>query len=199
MDPLCEESCSLKPNICDTQSPYTREYRLKSVRLGTIYYFTWILMINMSIGIPFYQWYFIDGPECWSYRYMVIMSSILVSMLTTAISTLLFLFNCITRVTVSYWRLNFCTLCFIMLTILSIMNFLLAVFTFSLTTCYIAQIMPSERLLPEFNWLQTFTFKYDVKIVGLFHIIICLLSFFTAIGFAIIKNNFKYIRQIDLE
>lgn len=199
MDSLAEESRRLEPQICETSSRYSREKRLESVRLSTVYYITWVLLIVLALVAPFYEWLFIDGPECWSDRYPLIMISVLVAMLTTAVSTLLFIINCVNRVSISYWRLNFCSLCFLVLTIISIINFLLAIFYFSLQSCYFLQISPASRIESNSNWFTIFAFKYDIKVVGVLHILCCLFAFTTGIGFAIIKNNFKYIRQVDLE
>lgn len=201
-----EESTSLKPR--GPNSPYTvssnvrlihlnREKRLESVRLNIIYCILWILLVAISASIPFYEWFMIDEPECWTARYAHIMVSVFVAMLTAFISAILCILNCITRISISIWRLNFCTVCFILLLLFSVANFLLAIYLFSMNTCYFAQITPADRLDGISNWFHMMSLKYDLKIVAILHLICCLLSFAIGIGFAIIKNNFKYVRHID--
>ena len=206
IDQMNEEVTSLKPR--GPGSPYStgpnsfqmsREKRLERVRLGLCYYVLWTLLVLTASLIPFYQWFFIEEPYCWSFRYGHIMLSVFFSMLTALVSLLLCLLNCLSRGSISIWRLNFCTLCFIILVLLAIINFLTGVYFFSLSTCYFANVIPSGKLTDESNIFEIITLKYDLKIVAVFHLVCSLLSFTIGIGFAIIKNNFKYIRQIDFD
>lgn len=222
MDINPEESATLQssggaaPRHHKRTSPYLLQTdvrrRVDSVRLPCWCYATWTVHILFATLIPVYAWFIIDEPDCWSARHYEIMMSVFFSMLASIVGLLLFVSNCLVRSTISYWRLNFCTLAFIVLTIISISNFLTGVFLFSKTTCYFEQLIPLDRIVTigqaerdlslshhTLAWLEKVAVKYDLKIVGVLHMFVCLGAFATSMGFAIVKNNFKYIQHVDFD
>lgn len=214
---MMEESTSLKPR---TMAKGVDMYRLQTepqlcleiVRLPPWTYVSWVGLLVFATFIPAYEWTFISDASCWSARFGHILVSIFFALLSFIIGLLLLVANSLIRVSISYMRLNFCTICFIVLTILATANFLTGVYLFSTTTCYFDHLLSAEKVeaLPEstasttptnkvFEWLRLVTLKYDLKIVGMFHLLTCLAAFTTGMAFAIVKNNFKYVRQVDFD
>ena len=176
-----------------------REKRRESVRLSPVYYVLWMLLVVTSSVIPFFEWFFVEEPDCWTARYVQVMLSVFCAMMTGCVSAVLCLINVMSRGSISYWRLNFCTLCFIVLVLFSVFNFLVGIYFFALPTCYFAQITPPDQLDHSSTLFEIITVKYDLKIAGILHLFCSLFSFVIGIGFAIIKNNFKYVRQVDFD
>lgn len=146
------------------------------------------------------------------------MFSVFVALSTGTISAVLAAVNAASRTnSISLFRLTFCTVVFLTLVLLAALNFLTGVYFFALPTCYFAQIIPpttaeedeamaamgddtSQGLAAVVgNFVEAVTLKYDLKIAALLHLLCTLLSFSVAIAFAIIKNNFKYVRQMDFD
>lgn len=195
----------------------SRQKRRDSIRLPTPYFVLWSLLIATAASIPLYEWLYVQSPHCWEARYGQIMFSVFVALTTGTISGVLAAVNAASRTnSISLFRLTFCTVVFLTLVVLSALNFLTGVYFFALPSCYFAQIIPPTTTEEDeiaamgvdgavgfvavvSTFVEAFTLKYDLKIAALLHLLCTLLAFAVAIAFAIIKNNFKYVRQMDFD
>lgn len=206
MDVNIEESTSLAPrsgNSGSEKSPrrmlhFNREKRIRLIRLEPIYYVSWILLIILSALIMPYLNYLMPEPECWQSRKTQITVSSIIGVLTAVLSLLLLIIQCMTRVKTTPHRRDFCRFSFFLFTLFSIVHFAISIYFFSMFSCYFDQSTPDEVISDENSWLTNLSNKYDLKIVAIVHLICSLLAFFTGIGYAIIKNNFKYVLRVDI-
>lgn len=177
-----------------------RERRIRLIRLGAIYYFTWIILIILSTLIPPYIYILFPEPECWNDRKIQVNSSLVLAITTSVISLLLFIIHCLTRIKTTLFRRNFCRTAFFLFTVLAIINFIIAIYFFNMFSCYFDQNTPDEIIVDDNNnnWFTNITIRYDLKIIAVIHLLCSILAFFTGIGFAIIRHNFKYFLRIDM-
>ncbi|UXI19376.1 hypothetical protein NH340_JMT05319 [Sarcoptes scabiei] len=180
-----------------TQSPRlllqsNRDRRMRLIRLGLTYYIAWFLMILFALLVPPYLLYFINEQECWDSRQSIIIISIVLSALTSIISFILLCIQFLTVNKTNQCRQNYCQLSFIILTLLFVLNFLLAIYVFNMFTCYFDPTKSDSIELSDSDWFNQLAIRYDLKIAAVLHLLCSVLAFYTAIGFAIIRNNFKY-------
>nr|XP_027195813.1 uncharacterized protein LOC113790354 [Dermatophagoides pteronyssinus] len=175
-----------------------RERRIRLIRLGAIYYFTWILLIIFSLLIPPYIYLLFPEPECWYARKIQVNLSLILAITTSVISLLLFIVQCMTRIKITLFRRNFCRLTFFLFTMIAIINFIIAIYFFNMFSCYFDQHTPDEIIDDNNDWFTNITIRYDLKIIAIIHLLCSILAFFTGIGFAIIRHNFKYVLRVEI-
>ncbi|XP_075584662.1 uncharacterized protein LOC124493143 [Dermatophagoides farinae] len=182
-----------------------RERRIRLIRLGAIYYLTWIILIILATSIWPYIYLLFPRPQCWNHRQIQVNLSLIVAIITSVISLLLLIIQCLcTRIKTTKFRRNFCRTSFFLFTLIAIINFIIAIYFFNMFSCYFDQHDGNDgddddmMAILAGDWLTNTTIRYDLKIVAVIHLICSILSFFTGIGFAIIRHNFKYVLRIDL-
>jgi hypothetical protein len=65
-------------------------------------------------------------------------------------------------------------------------------------SCYLTLKVPEDRLIGA-NLFSTLSIKYDIKLSGALHLSVAVFGFFVSMAFAIIKNNYKYVKQINFQ
>ena len=198
---VIEERISPKPQIVRQPLMKSSGRRLSSdsVRLHRLYYAPWLLAIVTPVLTVLYDWLQVE-PECWDNhcKHWTLITSIVVSVFTTLIALILCVVYCAITNDRSISRIRASAITFVLLATVSIINLLLALLMFMQKTCYFTQVVPSERL-DNADWLTDLSVRYDIKLAGVHHLLTAVFGFLVAMGFAIIKNNYKYIKQIDFD
>ena len=159
----------------------------------------WILCLVVSILIPIYDWLYIES-ECWDIdcKRITLFVSLVLSLLNIVILTALLITNCFYENNTSIGRIRFSSISFGVICILSTFNLIVALLMFMQKTCYFTQKVAEEKALNT-DMFTTLSVKYDTKLSGVLHIFVAMFGFMVSMAFAIIKNNYKYIKQIDFD
>jgi len=65
-------------------------------------------------------------------------------------------------------------------------------------SCYLTLEVPEDRVTGD-NIFHDFPIKYDIKLSGVLHLFVAVFGFMVSMAFAIIKNNYKYVKQINFD
>ena len=179
--------------------PLNREERLATVRLHCCYQFLWTLLILFIGLVPVYNWLTVVVAECLAERENEIIASVFIALLTGFIAIVLAFLNYCTQKSISSYRVRFCAFCFVLFSIVSALNFLIGIYFFATRSCYFFLEAAVNAYKKEDVVIKKIILMYDLKLAGILHLICSVLAFSIGIGFAIIKNNFKYVRQIDYQ
>jgi len=58
--------------------------------------------------------------------------------------------------------------------------------------------VPEDRLIGA-NLFSTLSIKYDIKLSGALHLSVAAFGFIVSMAFAVIKNNYSYVKQINFQ
>ena len=196
---VIEERVSPKPQIVKQIDRRNKQIKPRSLDLNKVYLIPWLLCLIVSALIPVYDWLYIE-IECWNIecKRITLLFSLVLSLANILIFGTLLIINCFYDDNTSLSRIRFSATSFAVFCILSTFNLIIALLTFMQKTCYFTQRVPEERAV-DTDFFTTFAVKYDTKLSGVLHILVAVFGFFVSMAFAIIKNNYKYIKQIDFD
>lgn len=198
---VIEERVSPKPQIVrqPLMKSAGRRLRSDSVRLHRVYYVPWLMTTALPVLVVLYDWFQVD-PDCWNSqcKRWTLVSSIVISSLTSLSALSLCLVHCAIGGDRSMARIRASAFTFVLLAAVSTLNLLLGLLTFMQKTCYMTLEVGRDRLEGA-HWLTDASVRYDTKIAGVLHLLVAIFGFIVAMGFAIIKNNYKYVKQIDFD
>jgi hypothetical protein len=190
------EGMSSKPQIVKQTKKRSKKIVLE---LNKGYFVPWVLTFIISIIILLYNWYYIE-TECWNdkYKRISIVVSGLLCLANVLVLKTLCLISCFFDSNTSIAGIRFYTLSFGLICIISIMNLLLAIFMFMQKSCYLMLKVPEDRLIGA-NLFSTLSIKYDIKLSGALHLSVAAFGFIVSMAFAVIKNNYSYVKQINFQ
>lgn len=198
---VIEERLTPKPQIVKQSLRRSKSVKLKpnSLNLNKVYWIPWVLALILSVLIIVYEWLYIEN-ECWNIqcKRFTLFISLVLSLANILVFSILFAIHCFYDNNTSIARIRFTAFSFAIICIISTFNLILSLLTFMQKTCYFTQQVPEERLIGADIFAQ-FSIRYDTKLSGVLHILIAIFGFMVSMAFAIIKNNYKYIKQIDFD